>query len=585
MSELFKDFHAQLKGIANTNINIMEFVEDTLKPGMDKPLFLSQRVMLKAIYNLEFTPEEKALMDLWISTGKSNWKALPDGREYSEVILQCGQRMGKTFLSALVTAYELYRLVSMDNPQEYLDIPSTAPIFVTVMATTAEQGVNTIFGYLCGFLEGSAYFQGLKKANKMVITANDIVFKHKNIKVSLGHSNASAILGRTAIVVAFDELAFFSTDQGASSNAPEIYARIGRSTGNFGSKAKRITSSSVKEKGDFLETLVEDSWNNADMGTLVMNLTTFDGNPKMKKNETPMVIIDYRRDIEQAMRDYENIRPGILAGFMTQQLIKGALTLPDNMYVKSELYYHTDELGDMKRTLIRKNIIEVLDPNPEYEYICHCDPAVKNDTFAVVIGHKEYTPSGIKTVIDQILEWIPEKNEFGGRFEVDQENVYDTLLILNKYFKFKQITFDGWESHGLIQRLFRQGIPTFKHPFGRSIQLQMFKSLKNRMVSNLVDLPNNSSLYEELENLQISNGNKVNHPVNKPSKIQGKQKISKDIVDCIIVINWYIAEQEMQYDNNPDIIPKSKGVINTVGVSRTASFRAGSYQSRFTDLI
>lgn len=505
---------------------------------------------------------------------------VPDGNQY----LGNGFIHHNTFLSALITAFEIFRLVTKDDPQDYLGVPSIAPIFITVMATTAEQGVNTIFGYLCGFLEGSSYFQTLKKNKQMNVTATDIEFPHKRIKVSLGHSNASAILGRTAIVVAFDELAFFSVDQGNTTNAPEIYARISRSTTNFSNQSKRITSSSVKERGDFLEFLLTTSWDRAEQGTLIYNLTTFDLNPKVTK-QTDTIEIDYARDMEQALRDYENIRPGITSGFLSDQLIKSAITYPNDMYVTSEPYYHTDTLGDKKKTYIRKRILEVKQPDEQFEYICHVDPAIKNDTFAVVIGHKEYCSNGIKTVIDQILEWIPEKHAESGLYEVDYEDVYNALLYLNKFFKFKQVTFDQWESHGTIQRMFREGIPTFKHTFGRANQMRMYKSVKTRMISNLLELPDNPSMIEELENLAITNGAKVDHPKNKKSGIKGKRIISKDICDCIAVINWYIAEQEMQYDNNPEVLPISKGTLNTIGLTRTTSLRSGNYQSRFTDAI
>lgn len=514
------------------------------------------------------------LYDIWV----------PDGNEY----LAGGMIHHNTTLSAIIMAYEFYRLCCNPDPQNYLGIPSSAPIFLTVMATTAEQGNNTIFGWVRNLIMGSSYFESLIKQNKIRITTGDIEYDEKRIKISLGHSNATAILGRSAIGVAFDELAFFSVDQGASSNAPEIYARIGRSSATFGSKAKRVTSSSVREKGDFLESLVRDSWDNAEQGTLVFNLTSFDMNPTLNKYTNPIISLDYKRDVEQAQRDYENIRPGIASGFLSQQVINSAMFLDPDQWVLAEADQLTDIVRGEERTYVRKNLLKLGEPPREHEYFCHCDPAVINDSFALVVGHPEYTSSGIKTVIDVILEWIPNKHANSGKYEVDLENVYTTLVKLNKIFNFKQITFDQWESHGFIQRLFREGIPTFKHPFGRSNQLQMYRSLKTRMVDGLLVMPRNESLREELENLIVKNGSRIDHPTNKASSIEGKKKISKDISDCIAVINWYIAEQEINYDNNPELRPTT-GLVNvrTIGRSGAAQLnsRFGYSESRMVDNI
>ena len=580
--DLWSMLEAGIKSQEQKDLNIIEFVDEILT-GFNMKMFLSQRVILKAIYCLpldntevdeKFGLTERQLMDKWVREQKCNWRdpaeLLPlfnqrvdehnltatefEKRKhitewkFTELIIEAGMRSSKTTMAAIVTAYEFYRLTRMDNPQAYFNLPRTSLIFMTVMATTAGQGENTVYGNVRSMIENSDYFKEEIKSGRILVGAESIKCPGKNITISLGHSKATSIVGRSAPLVVFDEIAMFGVDDNQSVNAAEIYARVGRSAATFQDKAKRIAISSAKVKGDYMEQLVRDNFDNVVEGTLVFSLTTFDVNPIMNM-DNPIIRTDYNRDPEQALRDYENVRPMSISTFIPPHVVDRCITHDPMTYCHYQVEQSSDELNGEVRTYVSLDLSDIKRPEGASTIYVHCDPGVRKDSFGVVIGHPEYTSRGVETVIDLILEWTPRNRGRAGVVEVNLDNVEENLIYLNKFMKFTHITFDQWESHGSIQRLFRAGIPTFKQQFARNNQLDMYKSLRQRMKDGLVKIPSHLTLIEELKSLELANsGKSIQHPKNKDSAVQGRGKISKDLADGVAMVNWYISMKEANYD-------------------------------------
>jgi hypothetical protein len=609
--DLFSALEQGIKGQEQRDLNIIEFANEVVT-GFDKGLFLSQKVILKSIYSIplddtivdeKFEMTEKQLMDSWVADRKTNWvdpetllvkknqqiaelnlsldpkKQLAplEAWRFQELIIEAGMRSSKTTMAALMTAYEFYRLIKTDNPQELFGLPKTSLLFFTVMATTAGQGENTVYGNVKSMIQNSNFFKEEEKAGRLIVGAESMKYPSKNIIISLGHSRAASIVGRSAPIVVFDEIAMFGLDDTAAVNVSEIYARVGRSAATFGDKAKRITISSAKVKGDFMEVLVRDNWDRIEQGTLVFSLSTFDVNPMMNM-QNPIISGDYHRDIEQAQRDYENLRPGSISGFLNPTVIKQCISHEPMKYCQYETEQETVTVDGEDRTYINLVLNGIKRPDSAAVMYAHADPGVRKDSFGLVIGHPEYSKDGVVTVIDLVLEWIPQKAGKGIVYEVNLDDVESRIVELNKEFRFVHLTFDQWESHGAIQRLFRAGIPTFKQQFAKNNQLQMYKALRQRMKDGLVKIPNHPTLIEELENLELRNGSRVDHPKNKDSQVVGRGKISKDLADGLAMVNWIISIKERGYDrdsgfaNTPD---QSGNFIKTIGRTRAADLGQG----------
>lgn len=570
---------------ANSDLNIIEFIESVCD-SFDLTLFLAQRVILKAIYGLEMDAEESIILEKWRSEKKTNWKSKKELLEdinktrklkgyepyeldkwefnYQNITLQAGMRSSKSSLVGLIVAYEFFKLITHANPQRFLGVPSSSMIYITVLASTERQTQGTIYGYVKNYIEGSTYFKGLISAGRILVKENEIEFPEKNIRIAAGHSRATSIVGRSAVLVAFDELAMFSNDDGHTSNAGEVYSRVGRAAATFGSKSKRIAMSSVKCEGDYMEELVRDTWDKQiSQKALVFDLTTFDINPIMTM-DNPIIASDYEKDIVTAQRDYENIRPGAISGFLnpmvvdaaTMEVVKDPSTGIESLQKRDPMkycVYRPFEMerinpitGDMKiMSAIELALVQPIDF--QYESYIHLDPGFVNDSYGLVCGHGELTPDGIATVIDIVLEWVPKQLGKGQVAKVDVPNVEDAVIQLAAKRNVSRVTFDHFQNESSIQNLWQKGIDARTQHFGAGIQKKIYDLLRLRMNAGLVRIPAHPSLMEELKNLVVTAGERVDHPKSKDSTIPGKGKISKDLADCLAMVNYIIAMQEKSF--------------------------------------
>ena len=631
-TSIWDEVNAGLVETQSNELNIIEFVE-TICDAFDVPLFLSQRIMLKAIYGLPFDDTviypywnltEKQLMDRWVAERKTNWispeKALVlmneeralEGEEpldefhYQEIVIQLGMRSGKSSLVALVVAYEFYKMMVHPCPQQMfadkgLKLPSSSPIYFPVLASSARQTKGTIYGYVKNYIEGSTFFQGYIKRNELTVTDLDIEFAAKHLIIASGHSRADTMVGKTAKAAAFDELAMFSADEGKASNAADVYSRVGRSTSTFQHFSKRIALSSVKEEGDYMQELVTKRWDRQAGGTLIFDISTFDFNPLMTRSH-PLIRGDYDKDPVAAQRDYENIRPGASQGFINPRVVDLAAQIlgPDGVPVEIDpeanvvsrpvpifrdrregavlLDYESDETN---ADLIREySGLEIsLLQNAPHGMITygHCDPGgLRKDAFAFACGHGEMIlGKGMCTVIDICLEWRPRILTKGAVAVVDFINIEDVLIQVGRARNMHRLSFDTWNSEGSIQKVFQAGIPTYKMSFSASSQFQMYLRLKESLNAGLIKIPNNPVLVEELKNLLLLNGSRVDHPKNKPSMVVGRTgTVGKDMADCIAVVNWIIAGQNRQFSRETTAqgtVGQSKTTIQAVGRTRTTS--------------
>ena len=173
------------------------------------------------------------------------------------------------------------------------------------------------------YITESTFFKALIESGEILIREGEIEHVAKGIIIASGHSKATSFVGRTALLVLFDELAMFTAENGPTSNAQEVYSRIGTSTMTAREYGRVIALSSVKCEGDYMETLVRQDWNLQEDGALVFNLSTFDFNPMLTK-DTPSIKVKYIADMVSAERDFENIRPGSVGQFLLPAAIAKA---------------------------------------------------------------------------------------------------------------------------------------------------------------------------------------------------------------------------------------------------------------------
>lgn len=164
-----------------------------------------------------------------------------DGKERRELILVLGRRSGKSALSAIFAAYELYKLLRRGCPQAYYGMPSGSEIRVLAVANDKEQA-SIVYGDVQSHVESVDYF----KSALANTTQTYMKFRTENDRKKFGDDGKSTISatfkssvakglrGRGVMCAILDEIAFFIDD--GKSSAERVYKALMPSLAQFSPK-------------------------------------------------------------------------------------------------------------------------------------------------------------------------------------------------------------------------------------------------------------------------------------------------------------------------------------------------------------
>jgi hypothetical protein len=238
--------------------NVLQYAESSWGLGMK--LYPVQRFIVKMYYHIPLDDKEKTIViyDMFktkvlyrfteveylhylFSEGRCNIGEQDHIRR--QLILAIGRRSGKTTLSAVFASYELYRLISLGNPQEYYGLPNGNRIQIISVATDKDQA-GLLFSDVTSHMAKCEFFQPYIANNTLSYvqfrTPYDIekfgpTVRHENgkftsfngkasLRVTFKASVSKGLRGSGNIVIILDELAHFQ-DKGVSS-AKDIYDAI-----------------------------------------------------------------------------------------------------------------------------------------------------------------------------------------------------------------------------------------------------------------------------------------------------------------------------------------------------------------------
>lgn len=285
-------------------------------------LYPAQRFIVKMYYNIPLDNKEKLIkitdkfntkilyrfteeeyLKYLFDQGRCNLKA-QDGRIRNELILVLGRRSGKSALSAIFAAYELYKLLTRGDPQSYYGLPSGNEIMAFCIANDKDQA-SVVYNDMSGHVERTDLF----KKSKANFTQTYMRFRTENdrkvygskgkasIKVTFKSSIAKGLRGRGTILLILDELAHFVED--GRSSAQSVYKAVIPSTAAFSPKDpadkhipigptdwKMISISSPSSKEGFFyklyQTSLEDS--KASRNMLMIQAPTWEVNPTISSD-------------------------------------------------------------------------------------------------------------------------------------------------------------------------------------------------------------------------------------------------------------------------------------------------------------
>jgi len=590
-------------GPANA-VDIITFAEADW--GLGVRLFPAQKVILKAFYGVPLDELDKRVtISDWRKTafrdlteadylrflfdeGRSNIREVTADEERHELVLAIGRRSGKTLLASIIAAYETYKLLLKDCPQQFYGLPTTNEIGIASVATDKKQA-GILYTNVSGYFADCAFFSQYM-ANSTLSFAKlqtpydiqrygrfgDVELTRASIFVSFHACVAKGLRGPGNIVIILDELAHF-VDEGQSS-AELVYNAITPSKSAFSPKDPanshipigpvegRIISisSPLGRQGQFYALFeIAMRGGGAAQDMLAIQAPTWEVNPTVPAAE------------------YEK------------------------HYLKNQTVFFTEygaEFTDRTRGWIEResDLITCVDPNarpldaapPRRPHFIGIDVGMVEDATAVAIGHLEER-EGDKIVV---LDFLDQIKAGEGRFErynrLEFDEIADWVFDLSRRFYLAAGMFDQHVGIPFEQALAKKGLRQLvTEHMTKNLVSQIYQNFKNMMFDKrlvLYDHPIpegklHCDYIAELLELQAQTVSKYITIVEAP-QVKGKHD---DRSDALVRMVWLASKHMMK----PKYISRSGGVVgvarpDVMGDRRNAALaginarRMGSHPSR-----
>jgi hypothetical protein len=532
---MFNDFFEALKNenFAEIPVNAKTFVEGEAYLGQP-PLSQVQYDIVEAMSQIY---KKEDLIDLMGPTeGEKYYKKYTK----NEIILQLGKGSGKDFTSTVACSYIVYKLLCLKDPARYFGKPSGDAIDIINVAINAQQAKNVFFKGFKSKIERSPWFAG-----KFYAKADSIEFDHA-ITVYSGHSERESHEGLNLILAVLDEISGFAQEIGTGNDqgktADNIYKAFRASVDSrFPDLGKVALLSFPRFPGDFISQRYDAVIADKDV---VTKTHKFIMNPDLPE-ETEGNSFEISWD-EDTILNYKF--PGMFALKRPTWVVNPTRSVND-----FKLAFYTD-LGDamqrfacvpsfssdaffkqrekVQAAMTIRNPIdqfrrfdETFKPDPNKKYYVHADLAQKHDKCAVAIAHvekwvsvqvmKDYEQVVPVVIVDAVAWWEPKKEG-----PVNLSEVKQWIQNLRRQgFDLGMVSFDRWQSFDIQNELKSVGIRTETVSVAKKHYEDMAMLIyEDRLAMPMIDL-----LFEELTELKIMKGNRVDHP----------RKSSKDLADAV----------------------------------------------------
>ena len=458
----------------------------------------------------------------------------------NEIILQLGKGSGKDFTSTVACAYIVYKLLCLKDPARYFGKPSGDAIDLINVAINAQQAKNVFFKGFKTKIEKSPWFAGKYNAK-----ADSVEFD-KSITVYSGHSERESHEGLNLLLAVLDEISGFASEVGTGNEqgktAENIYKAFrGSVDSRFPDLGKVVLLSFPRYQGDFISKRYEDVI--AEKETIekkhlfIMNedLPHDDPNNQFEINWEEDNIISYKvPKILAFKRPTWEVNPtrkidDFKLAFYTDlgDAMMRFACMPT--YASDAFFKQKEKLEKCMNTRNPldsfRRFDETFKPDLEKIYYIHADLAQKHDKCAVAIAHvdkwvniqviKDYEQVAPIVVVDAVAWWEPRAEGPVNLSEVKQW----IINLRREGFNIGMVSFDRWQSFDIQNELQAVGIKTETV----SVAKKHYEDLAMMIYEERVAIPMIPILLEEMSELKIMKGNRVDHP----------RKKSKDLADAV----------------------------------------------------
>ena len=458
----------------------------------------------------------------------------------NELILQLGKGSGKDFISTVACAYVVYKLLCLKDPAIYYGKPAGDAIDIINVAVNAQQAKNVFFKGFKTKIEKSPWFAGKYNAK-----ADSIEFD-KAITVYSGHSERESHEGLNLLMAVLDEISGFATEVGTGNEqgktADNIYKAFrGTVDSRFPDLGKVVLLSFPRYQGDFIsqryESVIADKETIERKHTFIMNedLPHDDPGNQFEISWDEDNIVSYKIPRVYAFkRPTWEVNPtrkieDFKLAFYTD-LGDAMMRFACMPTYSSDAFFKQKE--KLEKCMNTRNPLdqfrrfdETFKPDENKVYYIHADLAQKHDKCAVAIAHvdkwvniqviKDYEQVAPIVVVDAVAWWEPRAEG-----PVNLSEVKQWIMNLRRQgFNLGMVSFDRWQSFDIQNELQAVGIRTETV----SVAKKHYEDLAMMIYEERVSIPMIPILLEEMSELKIMKGNRVDHP----------RKKSKDLADAV----------------------------------------------------
>jgi intein/homing endonuclease len=472
--DLPKGIWNRIKRISKENNRSLTFVSITSKRRLRKE-FSANRVSIAENYEDNFLKDASKSDIKWDVV-----KSVEFAGEKSTVDLQVDPHhiiggdiiSHNTFMASIITAYEAYKLLVINNgdPHRYYNLPDDDEIAIINVALSQKQA-GRLFGQVQARIRNSPFFKGrvAKETSDTIrlYTDRDLQKKREGSILSVpgsilllcGHSNPDSLAGYSAILLLFDEIAFY--DETGKVTGKYFVNRLKPSLSKFykykAGKVVMISSPNIKT-GAFYDAFMEAKSGDAKISDacLSFQLPTWDINLDVPYEEPELI-------------KERNANPEMFTIEFGAQWAEGGA------------YGNYFEEGAVERCL-RLDIGPHERPQPATNYYLHVDPAKKSNNYAaVMVAKTKYvTPQGhkrIRCTLAGVWLWRPTPG-LGLLFEeIDKE-----VINICARFHPMSVTYDDYHSVHSVQRLRSHGINCNQISFNDRVKCKVYQNLRNMML-------------------------------------------------------------------------------------------------------
>ncbi len=458
----------------------------------------------------------------------------------NELILQLGKGSGKDFISTVACAYVVYKLLCLKDPATYFGKPAGDAIDLINVAINAQQAKNVFFKGFKTKIEKSPWFAGKYNAK-----ADSVEFD-KSITVYSGHSERESHEGLNLLMAVLDEISGFATEVNTGNEqgktADNIYKAFrGSVDSRFPDLGKVVLLSFPRYQGDFIsqryESVIAEKETIERTHTFIMNEDLPHDNPgnQFEISWDEDTILSYKVPRVYAFkRPTWEVNPtrkieDFKLAFYTD-LGDAMMRFACMPTYSSDAFFKQKE--KLEKCMNTRNPLDqfrrfdaTFKADPEKVYYIHADLAQKHDKCAVAIAHvdkwvniqviKDYEQVAPIVVVDAVAWWEPRAEGPVNLSEVKQW----IINLRREGFNIGMVSFDRWQSFDIQNELQAVGIKTETV----SVAKKHYEDLAMMIYEERVAIPMIPLLLEEMSELKIMKGNRVDHP----------RKKSKDLADAV----------------------------------------------------